>query len=177
MAEVSIDVDVKQAVEEMDKNAEDIGKAGRDIVDQLAVLAEKYMKMHAPEGSGSLDAHLRSTIRPEKSEGGTRAVIQPHKRTKEGWYLHHAIVGSPSAPTYKDEPPPVWSDGSGNAQGPIADWAAAKLGDPNIAWQIQTAIFARGQRSYPNRFIDRSLSSWESRVDDIADRQLREALR
>lgn len=175
MASINLDLDFDEAVEKFNQDAEDIDESAEDIIDQLSVLAEGAMKAEAPEGTGSLNEHLKSTIKAtRKSE--TKAVIQPHKRTRDGWYLHHAIVGNPSVPSYGDVPPPVWSDGSGEAQGPLADWAAAKLGDNNAAWKMAQTIQQRGQRTYPNRFIDRSIEQWSAQVEDIAETNINEAL-
>lgn len=176
MTSIDIEVDLESAVARLEETSEDIDDAGVEIVDQLSVLAERFMKREAPEGVGLPSVHMRDTIMAEKSENGHHAVIKPHKRTEEGWLLHKAIVGNPSTPTYGDEPPPVWTDGSGNAQGPLAKWAAAKLGDANDAWPMQKSIKEDGHRTFPNRFIDRSVRHWSDRVEDISNTVVREAV-
>lgn len=172
MVTFDLDSDVKKAADNFRENIEAIEDAGAETIDQLATLAEGSMKQEAPEGVGLPSVHMRDTIRPEKSEGGMKATIRPHKRTREGWLLHHAVVGNPSVPEYGDEPPPVWSDGSGEAQGPLARWAGAKLGDPDIAWRLQHSIQNDGHRTFPNKFIDRSVRDWRGRVEDIAESAL-----
>lgn len=173
MTDININVELGDSVAQFNETSEDVDEAGTEIVDQLSVLAERFMKKEAPVGVGLPSEHMRDTITTQKSQGGHHAVIKPHKRTEEGWLLHKAIVGNPSTPSYGDEPPPVWSDGSGNAQGPLAEWAAAKLGDASDAWKIQNTIQEEGQRTFPNRFIDRSVNTWSSQVKSISQKTVR----
>lgn len=176
MSEINLEIDARAAAEELEDASDSIGEAGREIVDTLSMLAEKHMKAQAPEGAGSINVHMRSTIKPFKTPDGTAAVIEPHKNTREGWPLHHAVVGNPSTPTYGDDPPPVWTDGSGNALGPLADWSAAKLGDPNLAWPVSKSIQRDGQTTFPNRFVDRSFGAWAESAEEIAEVEIRGAL-
>lgn len=160
---------VQGAAREISSTGDDVETAGERTVSQLSTLAEASMKEESKEGVGLPSVHMKDTIRPEMSSDGMKATIRPHKKTREGWLLHHAIVGNPSVPTYGDDPPPVWSDGSGNAAGPIARWAAAKLGDPNDAWAVARSIQQDGHRTFPDRFIDRAYNEWSAKVDGIAD--------
>lgn len=175
-ASISLDVDVGGALEALENEQTNIKVGGEDAVQQLAILAERHMKAEAPEGAGIPDVHMRSTIRPEFSDDGRVAEIKPHKRTDEGWLLHKAIVGNPSTPTFDSgSKPPVWSEG-GEAQGPLAEWADAKLNDRNAAWAVRESIAESGHSSFPNKFIDRSVGKWRSSVNRIADRAISDAL-
>lgn len=176
MASIRLDVDVASAIESLEDTQSDIKGGGEDAVEQLAILAEQHMKAEAPEGAGIPDVHMRSTIRPEYQDDGRVAEIQPHKRTDEGWLLHKAIVGNPSVPRFSSgKKPPVWVEG-GEAQGPLAEWADAKLNDRNAAWAIRESIAESGHATFPNKFIDRSVAKWRTSVNRIADRAISDAL-
>jgi len=83
--------------------------------------------------------------------------------------LVRAVVGNPTTPTYTDKAPPVWIDRpGGDAQGPIAQWADAKLGDQNAAWAIAENIKQRGQVSFPNPFVRDSYRQWRSQIEQVA---------
>lgn len=155
MADFEIDVNVDERA--TDRWEDIVGDGAEDAVDQLAVLAERHMKEEAPEGVGIPEVNMRTTIKAVlQSRDPYRKSIQPHKKTDEGWPLHHAII---DGATYPDERPPVE---------PLKRWARAKLGDAGIGWYLQEQIFEDGQKTFPNRFVDRSVSQWESRVEDIA---------
>lgn len=164
--EINIEIGIDDAI---DETKDDLQNAGVRVVDRLSVLAERSMKEESKEGVGLPSVHMKDTIKPNKSNDRMKAVIRPHKKTREGWDLHRAIVGNPSTPEYGSDPPRVWSDGSGNAAGPLATWAAAKLGDRNDAWAVARSIQQDGHRTFPDKFIDRSYRQWAADVDDISD--------
>jgi hypothetical protein len=169
--EIDVDVDVADAVAVIEAIADEVDAAGAEIVDQLVLLAEGAMKDEAPEGAGIPDVHMRDTIKATGRR--TRQVVKPRKRTEEGWLLHRAIVGSPSVPTWTPESkPPVWQGPDGEARGPLAEWADAKLGDRSAAWAVQQSLVQSGPETLPNRFIDRSVREWQGQVDRVADRVL-----
>lgn len=176
MSEINVDLDLSEAIEEIETMDDEMAEASKEIVQQLVILAEGAMKEEAPEGVAYDGKHMRDTIKGVFTDNGTKATVQPHKRTDEGWLLHRAIVGNPSVPSYGDEPPPVWTDGNGNAQGPLAEWCAAKLGDRNAAWQVAKNIQENGHKTFPNKFIDRSINHWQSDVEDVAEKKIQEAL-
>lgn len=159
MADLQIDVDVDSAASERWKRLADEG--GRDAVDQLGILAERFMKEEAPEGVGIPNVNMRTTIKP-KVEGRDpyRKSIAPRKKTEEGWPLHHAII---EGTTYTDSPPPL---------DPILAWARAKIVTTTsireAAQAIRWNIFHHGHSSFPNPFIDRSVKQWEGRAEQIA---------
>lgn len=176
-ASIDLELEADEAVAGVRRASENLDEGARDAVDQLTVLAEGAMKAEAPEGAGMPDVHMRSTITTttEDSEG-LRKVVMPRKRTGEGWLLHRAIVGTPSTPSYGDAKPPVWPGPSGDAQGPLAEWADAKVGDRNAAWAIANSIADSGHASFPNPFIDRSVRQWRTQVEDIAGSAIADAV-
>lgn len=173
---LDVEVDIGGAIRDLESAADAVETGAKDALDQLAVLAESAMKAEAPEGAGTPGVHMRSTIRTSTERGGLKKIVKPHKRTSEGWLLHRAIVGTPLTPSYNSQKPPVWSV-DGEAQGPLAEWAAAKLGDRNAAWALRESIFESGHATIPNRFIDRSVREWESQADRVADRAIGRAIR
>jgi len=161
---IDMEMDLGPAIAAMERLEDSVEPSAAASVSQLAVLAESYLKKNAPEGAG-YDKHLRETVDTETSRSGRRATVYPTKRTDEGWLLVRAIVGNPSTPTYKQDVP-VWSDGDGNAQGPLARWAAAKLGDASAAWPISNSWKGGGgQRSFPNPFVRDAYRQFQGRID------------
>lgn len=177
MAKLELSTDVAGAIASLERSKESIQAGGAETVNQLSVLAENAMKAEAPEGAGVPTVHMRSTIDTTYTNEGMRGVTMPHKRTSGGWLLHRAIVGNPSTPTYTGAKPPVWPGPDGDAQGPLAEWADAKLGNRNIAWALRNSIAENGHDSFPNRFIDRSIRRWQGQVNRIADSTISSALR
>ena len=176
--EFSVDVDLDDAREAASAWERAVGEGGRDAVSQLSVLAEGAMKRNAPEGAGLPNVHLRNTIQALPEGRTLQKTIMPHKRTQEGWLLVRAIVGNPSVPRYTTNAPPVWIDREGgDAQGPLAQWADAKLGDQNAAWAVAQSIKDRGsQLTFPNPFVRDSFRQWRSEVDSIAGDAVEDAL-
>jgi len=176
MPENSLDVEVEidAALRELREDRDALEDGAERALNQLTVLAEGAMKAEAPEGAG-VSTHLRDTIRTTDKRGLKKEVM-PHKRTSDGWLLHRAIVGNPATPRYGGAKPPVWPGSGGDAQGPLAEWARAKLGDRNAAWAIRESIFQSGQASFPNKFIGRSRREWEGQVERIAGRAIENAL-
>lgn len=153
-----IEFDDKQAQRAIDKWQEALGDGAADAVRQLVVLSERYMKDEAPEGAGIPNVNLQNTISSEQtSRDPFQVVVKPRKKTRDGWPLHHAIIEGAS---YGSKRPPI---------DPLMQWASAKLGDPQAAWPIRESIFQDGQESFPNPFVDRSVSRWEGRVQQISD--------
>lgn len=173
---VNMDVNLKEAVRTLEA-ASDLTRDGAErAIKQLAVLAEGSMREEAPVGAGT-DTHMRDTIRTDFSRNGLRAEVKPHKRTSEGWPLHHAIVGAKDGPpTYDDEKPPVWVGSGGRAQGPLAEWAEAKFGDRSAAWALRESIYPEGQETFPNLFINRSMRDWQGRTENVVGENVRSAL-
>lgn len=162
--DVSLDMDLEPAIEAFERLEQSVQPSAARGVSQLAVLAEAAMKKNAPEGAG-YDEHLRDTIDTETSRNGLRASVYPTKRTDEGWLLVNAIVGNPTTPTYQ-ESVPVWSGPDGDAAGPLARWAAAKLGDRNAAWPIaQSWKHGGGQKTFPNPFVRDAYRQWQGQVE------------
>lgn len=176
--EFKVDVDLDDATRAADAWERAVGSGGKSAVSQLSVLAEGAMKQNAPEGAGIPNVHMRNTIQALPEGRTLQKTIMPHKRTQEGWLLVRAVVGNPSTPTYTTEAPPVWIDREGgDAQGPLAQWADAKLGDQNAAWAVANAIKERGtQLTFPNPFVRDSFLQWRSEVDDIANSAVEDAL-
>lgn len=163
---IDLNVGLAPAVAALERLERDVEPSAAAAVSQLAVLAENAMKEEGPEGAGH-DKHLRETVGYETDRSGLRATVYPDKKTNEGWLLARAIVGDPSTPTYGEDVP-VWTDGDGNAQGPLARWAAAKLGNANAAWPIsQSWKGGGGQDSFPNPFVARAAEKWERRTDEL----------
>lgn len=168
---ISIEVDVDERA--ADRWQRIVGEGATDAVDQITTLAEGAMKEEAPEGAGIPRVNMRTTIKSTtKSQDPYRVEVQPHKRTDDGWLLHHAIVGNPSAPTYDTSPPPLE---------PILQWAKAKTtpgeGETirDVAQNIRWSIFHDGHETLPNEFIDRSVKKWNSQVDQIASDAVEDA--
>lgn len=165
--EASIEVDMDQAYRSLQSLSDKVDPSSRRMISQLSVLAENAMKKNAPEGAGT-NVHLRETVDTEMDRRGKRAKVYPHKRTSEGWLLVRAIVGNPTTPTYDDEAP-VWSGAGGEAAGPLARWAAAKLGNRNAAWAIaQSWKGGGGQESFPNPFVRDAYRQFAPEAEDLA---------
>lgn len=174
--QVEIDAEAGQQAVEAWQDA--MREGGKDAVSQLSVLAESAMKQHAPEGVGIPETHMRTTIQALPETRSVQKTVMPLKRTDEGWLLVRAIVGNPSTPTYTRKRPPVWIDTpGGDAQGPLAQWADAKLGDQNAAWAIANKIQARGsQATFPNPFVRDSYRQWQTQVGQVATDAVEDAL-
>lgn len=165
--DVEIQVDFDQAYRAIERLEKRVDPSARRMVSQLSVLAESYLKKNAPEGAGT-NVHLRESVNTETDRQGKRATVYPTKRTNEGWLLVRAIVGNPSTPTYRENVP-VWSGPDGNAAGPLARWAAAKLGNRNAAWPIaQSWKGGGGQLSFPNPFVRDAFRQFEPEAEDLA---------
>lgn len=162
--ELEVNEDTAEQVVEAWERA--VGEGGVDAVGALTVLAESAMKREAPEGAGFNNPSLRDSI-DTKPDSGARRVVMPFKRTREGWLLVRAIVGDPSTPEYDDERPPP---------GPILEWARAKLGDESAGWAVRESIYQSGHDSFPDRFVDRSITEWENNAEEIAGEAVRDAL-
>lgn len=166
---IEIEVDDDSAQRAIEAWEEIVGDGAEDAVRQLAVLAERHMKLEAPKGAGHPNVNLRTTIAAEETDGNPfTMVIKPRKSTQDGWPLHHAIIGEPDTPSYDNVRPPI---------DPLKQWAAAKLGDASAAWPIQEKIFQEGHTSLPNEFIDRSIESWQNDIQDVADDAVADAFR
>lgn len=185
-ASLQIELNDKQARRIVDRWKRIVGSGAREAVDQLGTLAERHMKAEAPEGVGIPNVHLRTSIKSKTtSQDPYRKVIQPTKRTDDGWLLHRAIVGNPSTPSYDLDPEaayppnvPIWVGPGGDAAGPIAEWASTKLGNPNAAWQIGwNWALGDGQETFPNEFIDESMDKWRGRIDQVANDAVEDAFR
>jgi len=167
--EFQIDVDAADAKRAVEAWEDAAGSGGKKAVSQLSVLAENAMKRNTPEGAGLPNTHMRTTVTALPERRSIQKTIMPMKRTNEGWLLVRAVVGNPTTPTYTDKAPPVWIDRpGGDAQGPIAQWADAKLGDQNAAWAIAENIKQRGQVSFPNPFVRDSYRQWRSQIEQVA---------
>jgi len=165
--DVSIEVDMDQAFRAIERLEKSVDPSTRRMVSQLTVLAESYMKKNAPEGAGT-NTHLRESVDTETDRQGKRATVYPHKRTSEGWLLVRAIVGNPEVPSYEDSVP-VWSGPGGDAAGPLARWAAAKLGNRNAAWPIaQSWKNGGGQKSFPNPFVRDAFRQFAPEAEELA---------
>jgi len=165
--DISIEIDFDQASRAFERLERNVDPSTRRMVSQLSVLAESFMKENAPEGAGT-NTHLRESVNTETDRQGKRARTYPTKRTDEGWLLVRAIVGNPKTPTY-DQSVPVWSDGDGNAQGPLARWAAAKLGNANAAWPIANSWKGGGgQLSFPNPFVRDAFRQFAPEAEELA---------
>lgn len=173
---VDVDLDSARAAAEAWERA--TGEGGMDAVSQLSVLAENAYKRRIPEGAGIPNVHARNTVQALPEKRSLQKTVMAHKRTQEGWLLIRAIVGNPSTPTYTTKKPPVWIDREGgDAQGPLAQWADAKLGDQNAAWAVAENIKQRGkQLTFPQPVVRDSIRMWRSEVDDIAGEAVRDAL-
>lgn len=170
MAEIEIDVDADAAKGAVKDWEDDVDDGAKRAVSAIAMLAEGAMKAEAPEGAGFNAPSLRDSIKtkpPQSTKTKNKRVV-PTKRTQDGWLLVRAIVGNPSTPTYTDERPPP---------GPLIDWARAKLGDPSAGWAIREKIYQRGHQSFPNKFVDRSVESWEDTVEQVAGDAVKEAFK
>jgi hypothetical protein len=159
MADLEIDVDLPSGASRQWKRLAEEG--GRDAVDQISILAERFMKEEAPEGVGIPNVNMRTTIKPKvESRDPYRKNIAPRKKTEQGWPLHHAIIEGTS---YGSSPPPL---------DPIMAWARAKIVTTTsireAAEAIRWNIFHNGHDSFPNEFIDRSVRKWEGRSEQIA---------
>lgn len=164
------DVEIRFDASSVQEDLRDIEDAfdagGSRAVNQVALLAEGAMKKEAPEGAGIPDNPLENTIEVRPAGiGPKKKTVMPHKRTREGWLLHRAIVGNPSIPTYTDERPPI---------PPLLEWVDAKNPIPGVdpltqAFMVANKILSRGtQKTFPNPFIFRSVRQWESEVEKIA---------
>jgi len=167
--DIELTVDLESAIEQTDDWSDDLEAGAVRAVNQLTVLGENAMKREAPEGAGFDPPALRPSIQtiPPRSTETKERTIRPTKRTDEGWLLARAIVGNPSTPTYDDDKPPVR---------PLIEWADAKFADPSLGWAIRESIFASGHATFPNRFVSRSIDEWESDVEAVAGRAIRDAL-
>jgi hypothetical protein len=175
MAKLEISVETDEAVKQVEEWLDDLDVAAEDALDTLQTMAETSMKAEAPTGAGK--PAMRNTI-TTRNIGEHKRETQPRKRTPEGWLLHRAIVGNPSTPSYTDTKPAVWVGAGGQAQGQLAEWTRAKLGDRNAAWAVAQNILERGtQESFPDRFIDRALKSWINDVERQAGDAVAEAFR
>lgn len=164
---VDIEIDMDQALGAIERLEKSVDPSTRRMVSQLSVLAEAYLKENAPEGAGT-NTHLRESVDTETNRQGKQAKVYPHKRTSEGWLLVRAIVGNPSVPTY-DDSVPVWSGPGGDAAGPLARWAAAKLGNRNAAWPIaQSWKNGGGQKSFPNPFVRDAFRQFQPEAEELA---------
>jgi hypothetical protein len=164
MADLEIEVDVPQHAEDRWKRILDDG--AEDAVDQLAVLAENHMKAEAPEGVGIPRVNMKTTIKASvRSEDPYTKVVKPHKRTQQGWPLHHVVIEGTDPTSYSGAPPPL---------DPILQWATAKVTPDEgstireVAQNIRWNIYETGHETLPNRFIDRSIRKWEGRTRQIA---------
>lgn len=173
-----VDVDLDDARRAADAWERATGEGGKDAVSQLSVLAENAYKQRIPEGAGIPNVHARTTVQALPERRSLQKTIMAHKRTQEGWLLIRAIVGNPSTPTYTTKAPPVWIDRpGGDAQGPIAQWADAKLGDQNAAWAVAENIKDRGtQLTFPQPVVRDSYRMWKSQVGTIATDAVEDAL-
>jgi hypothetical protein len=174
----SVEVDLEEAERAAEAWERAVGSGGKAAVSQLSVLAENAMKRRMPEGAGIPNVHTRNTVQALPEGRTLQKTVMAHKRTQEGWLLIRAIVGSPTAPTYTTDKPPVWIDRpGGEAQGPLAQWADAKLGDQNAAWAIAESIKNRGtQLTFPQPVVRDSYRMWRSEVDNIAGDAVDDAL-
>jgi hypothetical protein len=176
--EVKVDVDVDDARRAAESWERAMGEGGKDAVSQLSVLAEDAYKRRIPEGAGIPNVHARTTVQALPERRSVQKTIMAHKRTQEGWLLIRAIVGNPSTPTFTTDAPPVWIDREGgDAQGPVAQWADAKLGDQNAAWAVAENIKDRGtQLTFPQPVVRDSYRMWQSQVEEVANQAVAERL-
>lgn len=167
MADIDIDVDVADAVEQMRDGSDAVDTGAERAVRQLAVLAEGALKDEAPEGAGR-DRHMRDSVDTRFRRGGKRANIGPRKRAQDGTLLATYVVEGTDPSSYSlDDPPPVE---------PLMDWADAKLGDPDAAWAIRRSIAETGHETLPNPFVARAFEDWSDQVEDVAGEAIRDAL-
>ena len=173
-----IEVDATEARRAVEAWEDAAGEGGKDAVSQLSVLAEDAYKQRIPEGAGIPNVNARTTVQALPEQRSVQKTIMAHKRTQEGWLLIRAIVGNPTTPTYTTEKPPVWIDREGgDAQGPLAQWADAKLGDQNAAWAVAENIKDRGtQLTFPQPVVRDSYRMWQSQVEDVANQAVAERL-
>lgn len=165
MAETTVEVDVREAIQALE-NANDALEGGaREAIDQLMVAAEGPMKAEAPAGSGR-GAHMRDSIETQWYEDLAARTV-PTKQASDGNPLVGYVVGEPLPSYSPSNPPPA---------GPLIEWADAKLGDPSAGYAIQYTIAHSGHSSFPDPFVDRAISQWESQVDTVASRAISKAI-
>lgn len=167
---LTIEFDDEAAQTAVDHWKQIVGSGAEDAVDQLGTLAEASMKDEAPEGVGIPEVNLRTTIKSRKvSADPYKRVIQPTKKTQDGWPLHHAII---EGSDYTSAPPPLE---------PILAWAEAKITPRDggsfreAAQAIRWNIYHDGHETFPNPFVDRSMNDWETRVDQVASDAVEQA--
>lgn len=174
---IDVSVEVDRAARALAAFADATPEGARRGVHELAILAEGAMKREAPSGAGVPDVPLQNTIAKEPKRPANEIRIMPHKRTTEGWLLAKAIVGSPNTPQYTDKRPAVWTDNSGRAQGRLAEWAAAKLGNRSAAFAVANKIKQRGEhKTFPNPFVARSVREWRDEVASVTNEEVADAL-
>lgn len=160
---VSLAMDLADAAEQVDDLPDAVDDGASDAVKQLAVLAEGAMKKEAPEGASG---DLRDEVDTKFRRGGLTANVGSRKRADDGVLLATYVVEGTDPNSYDpDNPPP-----------PLFDWAAAKLGDSSLGWAVSQSIAQDGHETLPNDFVDRSLDTWRSQVEDVAGEQVRDAM-
>ena len=176
--EFEIDVSAEDARRAVAAWEDAAGDGGKDAVSQLSVLAEDAYKRRIPEGAGLPNVHARTTVQALPERRSVQKTVMAHKRTQDGWLLIRAIVGNPSTPTYTTDAPPVWIDRpGGDAQGPLAQWADAKLGDQNAAWAVAANIKDRGtQLTFPQPVVRDAYRMWRAQVDQVANQAVADRL-
>jgi len=175
--DIRVEIDVERAAKAVESWGVSTREGARKAVHELAIDAEASMKEEAPRGAGIPDTPLQTTVAKTPDRPADKIEIMPHKRTQEGWLLAKAIIGSPSTPTYGEQPPPVWVDSTGDPQGRLATWAAAKLGDKGAAFAVAKEIQQEGHDSFPNPFVYRSAQSWIDDVADVTNEEVADALK
>lgn len=161
-----IELDLRDAMRTVREWPDAAREGAEQAVRQLSVLAEAYYKAEAPEGSGT-DVHMRDTVTTIFGRGGMRSRTVAQKRVGSGMRLADLVTGNIDPNWTWDDPPPI---------PPLADWAAAKTGDPGFAYYLRWKLVEEGYDH--DRFVDRAFREYQTGVDieGIAGRQLQDAL-
>lgn len=163
MGNVEVDVDIRGALNRIERTQGTVDEGAKRIVRQLTVLAEGPMKSEAPTGGGR-DTHMRDTVTTTFEDDGLTGRVFPSKETAGGRRLADIVTGNPGP--WSSKPP----------ADPLLDWADAKTGDPGIGWYLQEQIFEGGIQSFPNPFISRSVDRWRGQVQAVAGDEFGAAL-
>lgn len=160
---VSLAMDVGAAAEQIDELPDAVDDGAADAVQQLAILAEGAMKEEAPEG---VSGDLRDEVDTKFRRNGLTANVGSRQRAADGTLLAIYVVEGTDASSYSTQPP----------YAPLVEWAEAKLGDPGIGYYLAEQIGQGGHETLPNPFVERSMKKWENDVEDVAGKQVRDAM-
>lgn len=164
---LDVDVEIDDAQDVIDQIPDVTDRATTRAIRQLSILAEAAIKERAPEGAGT-DTHLRDTVDTRFSRNGLKANIGPRKRVGDEDILLAEILGD--HPSWdEDNPPPL---------GPLREWTEAKWGDGSVAAaaRLRNSLVEDGMESAPNPFVEEAFDAWKDQVEDVAGREISEAM-